>query len=313
MTVLPRPRPSREEDIYQRRASGKFAHRLPLRRVITVHHGNWNRMTGTFTLFPKFYQKLDLDSLAALTRECGFDAVDLVVREGYWCETGNLRTSATAFARTMNRAGLQVPLAIVSHTASELAANPDVLAILGDVGVNEIRFEHWRNRPRDTRGAMADARRDLERLAPLCEKHGVRALVQVHHERLVSSPTAAWQLVRDLPSRAIGVQLDAGNETREGFEAWPKATALLGEYFVSLGTKDCRPVPRADQGWSLEWCPLEQGLARWPALVRDLAAGGFNGLFDFHPFYAPDNDEERTRELKREVAYLRGLIAAVKP
>lgn len=266
-------------------------------------------MTGTFTLFPKFYQKMAPEPLAVLARDCGFDAMDLVVREGFWCEPGNLRTTATTFATAMNRGGLQIPFAIVSHTAAELVAKPDVLAILADVGVNEIRFEHWRNRPRDPRTALADARRDMEQLAPLCQKRQVRALIQVHHERLVSSPSAAWQLVRDLPPAAIGVQLDAGNETREGFEAWSKAIPLLGEHFASIGIKDCRPVHTPAKGWSLEWCPIGGGMAAWSSLAKELAAAKFNGLFDFHPFYAPDDDAERTRLLKREVTFLRDLLA----
>jgi sugar phosphate isomerase/epimerase len=67
-----------------------------------------------------------------------------------------------------------------------------------------------------------------------------------------------------------------------------------------------------DKGWQRNWAPLADGVTNWKTLMRALHAANFSGTFVFMAFYHENNEAERTRVLKEEVAYLRHIITAVK-
>lgn len=169
----------------------------------------------------------------------------------------------------------------------------------------------------DPRSSIAQAKAALGLMAPLCERAGVRAVYQVHHGRLVSSASAAWQLVEGLPTRWIGVELDPGNQAFEGFECWDKSAKLLGEHLAALGVKDVavsRDLANAeapDKGWRREWVPIYEGTNNWYDVIRALKSIDFAGTMVFMPFYDENDPASMTAKLKREVAYLREVVSAV--
>ena len=54
-------------------------------------------MNVTYSIFPKFYQHLDVDRLAALIARIGCDTTNLVIRDGYWVTPGGLAAEAPTF------------------------------------------------------------------------------------------------------------------------------------------------------------------------------------------------------------------------
>jgi sugar phosphate isomerase/epimerase len=272
-------------------------------------------MKITFSIFPKFYRHLDVAGLAALVREVGLDATNMVIRDGYWVTMDDLAAGTGAFVKGMREEGIEVRFATAGFPFDEMIADPAPLHVLAEHGIREFRPGYFR-RPEDgdVRGALDRARASFEKLAPLCERAGIRCVYQIHHKTLVSSPSGVWPLVCGLPAEAIGVMIDPGNQAFEGMEDWDRSVRLLGEHLVAVGVKDValargedRSGPR--KGWRREWVPADEGVTDWHALVRALGAVDFTGTFVWMPFYDENDPDEMTGKLKREVAYLRRVVS----
>lgn len=271
---------------------------------------------ATLSIFPKFYRHLDVRGLAALVREVGLDTTNLVIRDGYWVSEPNLAETLPRFVRVMRSEGLDPRFATTGYSADALAADPTPLAMLADHGIREFRTGYFRAGD-DPRQALGSARDSLEALAEQCARHNIRAVYQVHHGTLIPNASAAWHVVNGLPAEYIGVELDPGNQSFEGFERWDRSARLLGEYLVAVGVKDTvveREPGREeapDKGWSRRWAPICEGVTDWHDLARALKAVGFRGTMVFMPFYDEDDPAAMTAKLKREVAYLRAVLANV--
>jgi sugar phosphate isomerase/epimerase len=199
----------------------------------------------------------------------------------------------------------------------DIVQQPQILETFAECGIRDFRLNHFHAGERDVKSALHETRRDLETLAPLCQQLGVRAVNQLHHHSLIPSASAAFSLVDGLPPEAISVELDPGNQAFEGFEDWKRSVEMLGPYLSAVGTKDTmlvRDMSRAgddDKGWRRGWAPLSEGVTNWKTLLRALQATDFSGTFVFMAFYHENDEAQRTRVLKEEVAYLREAIAAV--
>ena len=271
-------------------------------------------MKVTFSLFPKFYSSLDVKALAALVRGCGLDAVNAVVREGYWVEPDTFARDLPAFTEAVRAEGVEVHFATTAFSAESLDADATPLKVMADAGIRDFRMQHFREEDGNPRRSLKTARSRLERLAPICEKAGMRAVYQLHHGTLVPGPGAVWPLIDGLPHRAIGVMLDAGNQAFEGREDWGRSCRLLRDHVCAVGVKDAavrRDRSRSAEpgkGWTRTWEPVYEGETDWWDLVRALRSVDFEGTFVFMPFYDSNDPDVMTRKLRREVAYVRKIL-----
>ncbi len=270
-------------------------------------------MKATWSIFPKFQQHLDPRGLAEFVRDVGLDTTNLVVREGYWVSPKNLAADTAKFVDAMKREGIEIQYATTSYTAAQLITDPTPLQVFHDHGIRAFRLGHVDSSP-DVRGALSRTRGEFEQLARLCEKHGVRAIYQVHHKTLMPSPSSVFPVLDGLPSAAIGVELDPGNQSFEGYEDYERSARLLGDYLAWCACKDSvirqdpRNVERPDKGWKREWAPAYAGVIRWDEVFAGLGAINFNGVIKLMPFYDAKDPAELQKNLKKEVAYLKKLF-----
>ena len=273
-------------------------------------------MKAVLSIFPKFYRHLDVASLASLVRDVGLDTTNLVVRDGYWVSESELADELPKFVRIMHEEGLKIQFATTGYSPQALLADPSPLALFAEYGIKEFRIAYFRTED-NPRVAIDAARSALAALARLCEKYDVRAVYQVHHGTLIPSPSAAWHIVHDIPAKCVGIELDPGNQSFEGFECWDRSANLLGSHLVAVGVKDTVPVrdmSRLDEpskGWRRDWAPIYEGVTNWHEVVRALKAIDFTGTMVFMPFYDENDPSAMTVKLKREVAYLRTILAQV--
>ena len=274
-------------------------------------------MNIRWSIFPKFYRHLSPEQLAALVREVGLDTTNLVIRDGYWVTRAKLMAELPGFLETLRGEGLRVQFATAGFEPDEIESDPAPLRFLAEHGITEFRMGYFRAGGREVRAALDAARRRMETIATLCERANIRCVYQVHHGTLIPNASAAYPLVKDLDPRFVGVELDPGNQTFEGWENWDRSAHLLGKYLVALGVKDStlsRDPAKAAQpnkGWTRRWCPLDEGVVNWYDVVRALRAADFGGTFVFMPFYDENDPAAMTTKLKREVAYLRRVVAEV--
>ena len=272
----------------------------------------------TLSIFPKFLAHLSLPQLASVVRDVGLDTTNLVVRDGFWVSRSNFADDLPKFVRAARGEGLDVHFATAGFGADEIIADASLVARLAEHGIRDFRMDYFRYAGGDPRREFDDARRKLGQVASVCQRYGIRAVYQVHHRMLIASAWSAWELVRDLPPGAVGVELDPGNQSHEGFEAWDKSIRLLGPHFVAAGVKDSRVwrddvhAADADKGWRRAWWPIDQGVTNWYDFLGACYASRFDGTFVFMPFYDPDDPQAQLAKLKREVSYFKRTLNEVR-
>ena len=151
------------------------------------------------------------------------------------------------------------------------------------------------------------ARRAYAWVAERAAHHGVKALVELHHQTIASSPSAALRLLAGLDPAAVGVIHDLGNLVIEGGEEHRAGLEMLGEYLAHVHVKNCawHAVETADDGtvrWEPRWEELPTGQADVHDYLRLLKEVGYDGWVALEDF---STDRPLTERTARNLAYLR--------
>ena len=160
---------------------------------------------------------------------------------------------------------------------------------------------------------MAECRAQLQKLEPLCKKYGVKVILEMHHGTLVSSPSAAYNLLCGLDPKYFGINIDPGNMVFEGFENYQKAFELLGKFIDHVHVKNAirAEAGRDEYGSKIfknVWAPLWDGSADLRELFRVLKKFGYEGTVSVEDF----TDEQPTKEkLASDLAYMKKLAASI--
>jgi sugar phosphate isomerase/epimerase len=236
---------------------------------------------------------------------------------GFWAGNGanwpldGLEENVPAIARITRESGLEFS-GIGGYARCDDHENVDrMLAATAALGARQVRVTMPRTDSGDYRELFAGARRDVERAAARAAELGVKALIELHHETITASASAAFRLVDGLDPEHVGVIHDLGNLVIEGQEAPLAAFQLLGPYLAHVHVKNVRWVagePEADGTvrWSHEWAPLRSGQADVEAYFTALHAFGYDGWVTSEDFSTELPLEERTRD---NLAYLRQVEA----
>lgn len=179
------------------------------------------------------------------------------------------------------------------------------------LGVPQMRVPVGRPGPEGYRAAFAQRRREYEKVAELSARYGVRALIELHHQSLISSASAAARFVEGFDPAHVGVIHDIGNMLQEGYEYDLWSLEILGEHLAHVHVKNAVPVAKpADDGsrtdWHWEWAPMRHGVGNLPRLFKALKEFGYSGWVSVEDFSAQVPLEERVRD---NLAYLRELAA----
>lgn len=156
------------------------------------------------------------------------------------------------------------------------------------------------------------ARRHYADVAARAAHHGVKALVELHHQTVTSSSSAALRLLDGLDPAAVGVIHDLGNLVIEGGEEVRAGLEMLGPYLAHVHVKNCvwRPAETAPDGtvrWEHTWAELQAGQADVRAYLRHLVELGYAGWVTLEDFSTDRPQEERTAA---NLAYLQAALTA---
>ncbi len=154
------------------------------------------------------------------------------------------------------------------------------------------------------------ARRAFAWVAERAAHHGVKALVELHHQTIVSGPSAALRLLDGLDTNAVGVIHDLGNLVIEGGEDHRAGLEMLGDLLAHVHVKNCswHPVATDDDGtvhWEHRWDELATGQADVHAYLRTLKEVGYDGWVTLEDFSTARPLEERTAT---NLAYLQAAV-----
>ncbi|SFM28162.1 Sugar phosphate isomerase/epimerase [Paenibacillus sp. 1_12] len=156
----------------------------------------------------------------------------------------------------------------------------------------------------------AEAREYLRKSELLCRNYGVKGIVEIHHNTIISSASAARRLCEGFDPAFIGILYDPGNMIYEGYENFRMGLDIMGAYLAHVHVKNVSWSRVVDTDgndiWKADWAGLRKGCVPWPQLVDDLKAIGYEGYLGLEDY----SGEFATKEMLYEFAqYFRTLLS----
>jgi len=257
----------------------------------------------------------------------GYDGVEwritddpLRVTPGFW--QGNRCTfplssfvdDASRIRALTDAAGLAIP-AIASYVrAADLENVERVLRGTAALGVPMARIQVPRYDGQSSYVALWEsARRDYWEVERVAHAHRVKALVEIHHETIVPSASAARRFLDGFDPESVGTIYDPGNMVWEGHEQYRLGLETLGPYLAHVHAKNSawrQTGQRADGSlaWQAEWAPLDEGIVDLHELFAALRAVGYDGWISVEDFTTDPPLSERVR---KNLEYLRSSLVSL--
>ena len=275
-----------------------------------------------FAVFSVSIPEYAPDVAAAKIKEIGYDGIEWRVtdqdagagRSGFWA--GNLATLpfstfeqyAPAWRKMTEGAGLEMPALGTYVTCDDLDGVESAMRGATALGVSQLRVRAPGNDGVKPFLPIWDAARgQYGDVVDLARKHGVRALLELHHGTIVPSASAARLFLGDLDPVHVGVIHDAGNMVHEGYEAHRMSLEMLGPYLAHVHIKNARWFPEkytpdGSIQWTCGWAPIHKGIVDMRELFRALHAIGYDRWVGVEDFSTERKIEDR---LKENLEYLK--------
>lgn len=208
-------------------------------------------------------------------------------------------------------AGLGMPSIGAYARSDEVADVEKLMAGAAELGVSQMRVPVGKPGSEGYNAAFDQRRKEYHVIQELSQQYGVKALIELHHQSLVSSASAAARFVEGFDPAHVGVIHDIGNMLREGFEYDPWSLEILGEHLAHVHVKNAVPKPSPVEGenrtvWNWEWAPMRRGVGNYDQLFSALAAIGYDGWLSVEDFSTEVPLKERVED---NLAYLKEVEA----
>jgi sugar phosphate isomerase/epimerase len=134
----------------------------------------------------------------------------------------------------------------------------------------------------------------------------VKALLEIHHETLVPSASAARRFLEGFDPEWVGAIYDPGNMVWEGHEQYRLGLETLGPYLAHVHAKNAawrQSGRRADGSlaWQAEWAPLDVGIVDLGGLFTTLRHVGYGDWVSVEDFSTERPLLERARDNLRSL------------
>jgi sugar phosphate isomerase/epimerase len=253
--------------------------------------------------------------------ELGYDGIEWRIADdppqatpGFW--QGNRCTfplstfveDAPRIRALTEAAGLAIPAVASYVQAADLKNAARVFRGAAALGTQMVRIQVPKYDGQTGFTKLWDrARRDYGEVARLARAQGVKALLEIHHETIVPSASAAHRFLDDLDPEAAGAIYDPGNMVWEGHEQYRLGLETLGPYLAHVHVKNSgwrQRGRRADGSlaWQAEWAPLDAGIVNLPELFAALRAIGYDDWISVEDFTTEPPLSDRVR---KNLHYLR--------
>ena len=276
---------------------------------------------GPICLFSKHLPMLDWKDLASVTREAGFDGIDLTVRPGGHVLPERAETDLPIAVRTIRESGLAVPMITTGLvTASEPTATP-VISTAGQLGIPFCKTGYYKYRYASPRTEMTAAVAQFASLARLGARHRVVTGFHNHCGNIGGAIADVAPEIEKLDPQWAGYYFDVRHAVCEGgSEGWRLAFHLAVPRMKMIAIKDFyweRAANRADgsNAWRQVNCPLGEGMVDWRLFTRLLREASWSGPISLHLEYSiPGKSDAERRDktmiaARRDLAFLKARLA----
>ena len=251
-----------------------------------VTHGARGRETSPFCLFSKHLPELGWSDLARAVKDAGFDGVDLTVRAQGHVLPERAASDLPRAIEAITSQGVKVPMITTELTT---AASPFARPILQAAAKNGVRYfktGYWHySSSSDVRAQVAATGDALQGLASLARELGI---VMGFHNHAGYIGAALWDVapaIDRLDTHSAGYYFDPRHAVAEGGGgAWKAATNLVLPRLKMLALKDCY-WSKSPQGWTVENCPLGEGMVDWAWTGKAIRDSAFTGPISLHLEY----------------------------
>jgi sugar phosphate isomerase/epimerase len=210
--------------------------------------------------------------------------------------------------RTLTEAaGLAVP-AIASYVqAADLENVERVLHGAAALGTPMARIQVPRYDGQSSYVALWEsARRDYREVERVASAHGVKALLEIHHETIVPSASATRRFLDGFDPEWVGAIYDPGNMVWEGHEQYRLGLETLGPYLAHVHAKNSAwrqsgQRPDGSLAWQAEWAPLDEGIVDLRDLFMALRHVGYDDWVSVEDFSTVRPLAERVRDNLRSL------------
>ena len=266
-------------------------------------------------LFTKLFRGLSIEAMAEAASKVGFNGIDLLIRAGHQVEP-NKPERILSTVRTLEEAGLTVPMATTDITDPRVLPTEQLFASCAEAGITLIRLGFWKYDPTIGYASLLEtAQHNLSDLAAIAQRTNVRLAVQLHGGTIHGSGAQAAALLAECDPKIIGAYADPGNQTvQDGREEWQFTLDVLRPWLCCIGMKNGgwfagEIAASGQRHWQSDWLGLADGMVPWDAILSHLVATGYEGFLSFHSHYEVPLPQvlDQTRT---DLHYVRRLIEA---
>lgn len=240
----------------------------------------------TFIFFSKPLPELSWGDLGRAVREAGYDGIDLTVRaKGHVLPERAVDDLPRALDAIKSH-GLSVPMITTELTSAKDPTAKPLLETAARHGVRYFKTGYWRfSSSPDVRSQVTAAGEALAGLAALARDCGIQL---GFHNHAAYIGAALWDIapaMDRLDPQWAGYYFDPRHAVAEGGGgAWKSATHLVLPRLKMVALKDCL-WEKTPKGWTIENCPLGEGMVDWAWVGNALRTAKFGGPISVHLEY----------------------------
>lgn len=240
--------------------------------------------------------KVEYSQLGTIAQQLGYDGVDLTVMDGGHVNPHITNVDLVRAIESVRGAGLEVPMITTTITSTNDQTAYPILAITGHTQVHLYRTGFWpyavgQNAPIDIPRRLSQVRADLTNLLALGRNYQMVAMFPNHAGSYVGE--ALWDvqaIINDMDPQWLGYYFDPSQATAEGGVAgWEVALRLALPRLKAVAVQDFVWTKTGDT-WTMQMCPLGEGMVDWQSFFRILAAARFTAPISIHQEYKPKDE-----------------------
>jgi len=271
--------------------------------------GQTPRATPLICLFSKPLIKIHYADLGGVLKDLGFAGCDLTVRPGGHVEPALSAADLYRAVEAIRAEGVEIPMITTAFVTANDPTIGNVLALCGRMKVPYFKLGYWKYGPADAiESRIAEVRRDVAGLAALGRAYGMVAGFHNHSGDYVGE--AVWDVhavLEGLDPNWIGYYFDPCHATAEGGVAgWNIALRLALPRIKMVAVKDFYWAKTGGQ-WTMQMCPMGEGMVNWSEVFRQLAAARFSGPVSLHMEYEP---KDALTAIARDLVFVKKHLAA---
>jgi L-ribulose-5-phosphate 3-epimerase len=241
------------------------------------------------SVFSKHLHWAEYKEMAEVSKEIGFDGVDLTVRKGGHVLPERVADDLPKAFQAVRNTGLVMEMITTEIAGGNSPHAEAILKTASSLGIRYYRFGGLRYKDSGDPAAQlkefVPALRDLGAIGKQYNMHGMYHT----HSGINQVGAAQWDLYRlltEVGSPYLGFNYDIGHATVEGgFGGWLLSTRTVAPMMKGVALKDFlwRKDPKG--GWRPAWCPMGQGMVNFPKFFALLKEQKFHGPLQLHYEY----------------------------